>query len=156
MPVSTRPIRDVLVERQIADEAAAFDIATVIGEVVDESQSELMTKSDGRAMIAEMREMFGKLDAKIDGLDTKLDAKIGGLDAKLDAKIDGLDAKLEVKTDGLDAKIDSLEVKIDAKIDALEARLEKRIAEQQARIYRFILLVGTAATTIISIVAAVT
>ncbi len=116
MPVSTRPIRDVLVERQIADEAAAFDIATVIGEVVEESQSELMTKSDGRAMIAEMREMFGKLDAKLD----------------------------------------ALEVKVDAKLDALEARLERRIAEQQARIYRFILLVGTATTTIISIVAAVT
>lgn len=127
MPVSTRPIRDVLVERQIADEAAAFDIATVIGEVVDESQTELMTKSDGRAMIAEMREMFGKLDAKIDALNAKLDAKT-----------------------------DALEVKFDAKIDALEARLERRIAEQQARIYRFILLVGTAATTIISIVAAVT
>ncbi len=127
MPVSTRPIRDVLVERQIADEAAAFDIATVIGEVVEESQSELMTKSDGRAMIAEMREMFGKLDAKLDA-----------------------------KADALEAKIDALEVKVDAKIDALEARLERRIAEQQARIYRFILLVGTAATTIISIVAAVT
>lgn len=127
MPVSPRLIRDVPVERQIADEAAAFDIATVIGEVVDESQTELMTKSDGRAMIAEMREMFGKLDAKIDALNAKLDAKT-----------------------------DALEDKFDAKIDALEARLERRIAEQQARIYRFILLVGTAATTIISIVAAVT
>ena len=127
MPVSTRPIRDVLVERQIADEAAAFDIATTIGEVVEESQSELMTKADGRAMIAEMREMFGKLEAKIDA-----------------------------KTDALDAKIDALEVKVDARLDALEARLERRIAEQQARIYRFILLVGTATTTIISIVAAVT
>ena len=138
MPVSTRPIRDVLVERQTADEAAAFDIATTIGEVIEESQSELMTKADGRAMIAEMREMFGKLDAKID-------ARTDTLEAKIDA--------LEVK---MDAKIDALEVKMDAKIDALEARLEKQIAEQQARIYRFILLVGTATTTIISIVAAVT
>lgn len=152
MPVSTRPIRDVLVERQIADEAAAFDIATVIGEVVDESQSELMTKSDGRAMIAEMREMFGKLDAKLDAKTDALDAKIGALDAKLDAKIDASDAK-----------VDALEVKFDPKIDALDAKQERRIAEleaknaeRQTRLYRFILLVGTAATTIISIVAAVT
>ena len=40
MAVRTRPIRDVLVKREIADDAAAFDVANTIGEVVEESQSE--------------------------------------------------------------------------------------------------------------------
>ena len=69
MAIRTRPIRDVIVERQIADEAAAFDLANAIGEAVeeavDESQSELMTKADGRTLLSEMREMFAKLDARI-------------------------------------------------------------------------------------------
>ena len=177
MPVSTRPIRDVLVERELADDAAAFDVATVIGEVVDESQSELMTKADGRALIAEVRELFGKidakldaLDAKIDGVEAKLEAKIDGVEARLDAKIDTVEAKLEAKIDGVDAKIDKVEARLDAKIDKVDAKidtvdakadkriaeLEARNAERQSRIYRFILLVGTAATTIVSIVAAVT
>lgn len=101
MAIRTRPIRDVIVERQIADEAAAFDLANAIGEAVEEGQSELMTKADGRALLAEMREMFAKSDAR---------------DAESDAKN----------------------------------------AERQAQTYRFILLVGAASTTIVSIVAAFT
>lgn len=64
MAVRTRPIRDVLVERAIAADAAAFDVATTIGEVVDESQSELMTKGDGKALSAEIRQYIAELDAK--------------------------------------------------------------------------------------------
>ena len=112
MAIRTRPIRDVIVERQIADEAAAFDLANTIGEVVEESQSELMTKADGRALLAEMREMFTKLDARI----TETDAKSAARDAESNAEN----------------------------------------AERQAQTYRFILFVGAAATTIISLVVAFT
>ena len=112
MAIRTRPIRDVIVERQIADEAAAFDLANAIGEAVEEGQSELMTKADGRTLLSEMREMFAKLDARI----TESDAKSVARDAEADAKN----------------------------------------AERQAQTYRFILLVGAATTTIISIVVAFT
>ena len=64
MAIRTRPIRDVLVKREIADDAAAFDVATTIGEVVEESQSELMTSGDGRALSAEMRQIMAEFDAK--------------------------------------------------------------------------------------------
>ena len=40
MAIRIRPIRDVIVERQIADEAAAFDLANAIGEAVDEAVDE--------------------------------------------------------------------------------------------------------------------
>lgn len=116
MAIRTRPIRDVIVERQIADEAAAFDLANTIGEVVDEavdeSQSDLMTKADGRALLAEMREMFAKLEARI----TETDAKSAKRDAGSNAEN----------------------------------------AERQAQTYRFILFVGAASTTIISLVVAFT
>ena len=94
MAIRTRPIRDVLVKREIADDAAAFDVATTIGEVVEESQSELMTSGEGRALSAEVRQIMAEFDAKA--------------------------------------------------------------AQRQAQLYRFILLVGAAITTVVSIVAAVT
>ena len=64
MAIRTRPIRDVLVKREIADDAAAFDVATTIGEVVDESQTELMTSGEGRALSAEVRQIMAEFDAK--------------------------------------------------------------------------------------------
>ena len=64
MAIRTRPIRDVLVKREIADDAAAFDVATTIGEVVEESQSELMTSGEGRALSAEVRQIMAEFDAK--------------------------------------------------------------------------------------------
>ena len=64
MAIRTRPIRDVLVKREIADDAAAFDVATTIGEVVEESQSEFMTKADGEVLAARMDRQFADADAK--------------------------------------------------------------------------------------------
>ena len=144
MAIRTRPIRDVIVERQIADEAAAFDLANTIGEVVEESQSELMTKADGRALLAEVREMFASLSSQM----TQLEAKV---------------TQLEAKVTNLDAKVTNLEEKFDARITETDAKSAKRDAEsnaenaeRQAQTYRFILFVGAASTTIISLVVAFT
>lgn len=72
MAVRTCPIRDVLVEREIAADAAAFDVATTIGEVVDESQSELMTKADGEVLAAQIDRQFAEFDAKAAHRQTQL------------------------------------------------------------------------------------
>ena len=137
MAIRTRPIRDVIVERQIADEAAAFDLANTIGEVVEESQSELMTKADGRALLAEVREMFAGLSSQM----TQLEAKVTNLDAKVT---------------NLEAKFDARITETDAKSAARDAESNAENAERQSQTYRFILFVGAAATTIISIVVAFT
>jgi len=137
MAIRTRPIRDVIVERQIADEAAAFDLANTIGEVVEESQSELMTKADGRALLAEVREMFAGLSSQM----TQLEAKV----TQLEAKVTNLEEKFDARITETDAK--------SAKRDA-ESNAEN--AERQAQTYRFILFVGAASTTIISLVVAFT
>ena len=137
MAIRTRPIRDVIVERQIADEAAAFDLANTIGEVVEESQSELMTKADGRALLAEMREMFAGLSSQM----TQLEAKV---------------TQLEAKVTNLEEKFDARITETDAKSAARDAESNAENAERQAQTYRFILFVGAAATTIISLVVAFT
>ena len=64
MAIRTRPIRDVLVERELAADAAAFDVAATIGEVIEESQSELMTKSDGRALAAELLQAIAESETR--------------------------------------------------------------------------------------------
>ena len=137
MAIRTRPIRDVIVERQIADEAAAFDLANTIGEVVEESQSELMTKADGRALLAEVREMFAGLSSQM----TQLEAKV---------------TNLEAKVTNLEANFDARITETDAKSAARDAESNAENAERQSQTYRFILFVGAAATTIISIVVAFT
>ncbi len=137
MAIRTRPIRDVIVNRQIADEAAAFDLANTIGEVVEESQSELMTKADGRALLAEVREMFAGLSSQM----TQLEAKV---------------TNLEAKVTNLEAKFDARITETDAKSAARDAESNAENAERQSQTYRFILFVGAAATTIISIVVAFT
>lgn len=63
MAVRTRPFRDVLVEREIA---------ATIGEVVDESQSELMTKADGEVLAAQIDRQFAEFDAKAAHRQTQL------------------------------------------------------------------------------------
>ena len=137
MAIRTRPIRDVIVNRQIADEAAAFDLANTIGEVVEESQSELMTKADGRALLAEVREMFAGLSSQM----TQLEAKV---------------TNLEAKVTNLEANFDARITETDAKSAARDAESNAENAERQSQTYRFILFVGAAATTIISIVVAFT
>ena len=72
MAIRTRPIRDVIVERQIADEAAAFDLANAIGEAVEEGQSELMTKADGEVLAAQIVRQFAEFDAKAAHRQTQL------------------------------------------------------------------------------------
>lgn len=58
--------------RKIAAAAAAFDIAATIGEVVDESQSELMTKADGEVLAARIVRQFAEFDAKAAHRQTQL------------------------------------------------------------------------------------
>ena len=49
MAIRTRPIRDVLVKREVADDAAASDVATPIGEVLAAQINRQFADADAKA-----------------------------------------------------------------------------------------------------------
>jgi hypothetical protein len=85
--------------------------------------------------IAELKNSFAMLGAKIDSsiitLDAKIDSRITALDAKIDSRITALDAKIDSRITALDAKIDSsvtaLDAKIDSSVTALDAKIDSSV-----------------------------
>lgn len=77
-------------ESEVVAAAHAEMLATLI-------ENDLVTKQDLASTKQELMHEIGKLENRIDRVETKLEAKIDGECARLDAKIDALDTKFSGK-----------------------------------------------------------
>ena len=69
--------------------------------------------------------LIGRVDRRIDGLESSVNQRIDGLESRVDRRIDGLENSVNQRIDGLesrlDKRIDDLESSVNQRIDKLEA-----------------------------------
>lgn len=139
MAIINRPrLRGVLVEREIADEPAAVEIAEVFAEEVEASQAEFVTQEEqGR----EVGRLEVALERAVERIEAKLENEIG---------------RIETRLERIEAKLESEIGRIDGRIDASYSETRAYIAESHLRTVIIVLGGLAVATAILAIVIAVT
>ena len=135
MAIINRPrLRGVLVEREIADEPAAVEIAEVFAEEVEASQADFVTQEEQ--------------NREVGRLEVALERAVERIEAKLD--------RFEARLDRFEAKLESEIGRIDGRIDASYSETRAYIAESHLRTVIIVLGGLAVATAILAIVIAVT
>ena len=90
MAIINRPrLRGVLVERGIADEPAAVEIAEIFAEEVEASQAEFVTQEEQNREVSRLEAVVERaverIEARLDRFEAKLESEIGRIDGRIDA-----------------------------------------------------------------------
>jgi len=136
-----RTVRHVPLEERVSVlETHAQSIATVADVRAAENRLILWILSAAVALagfcFAILSGSEGRIDKRMDALDTALNKRMDTLDTALNKRMDALDSrmdKFEARIDRLEERMDRLDAKVDSRFDKLDAKFDALLAELRSQ-----------------------